>query len=87
MTMCSFVLQFLKVLQEEDLLVDSLACDLARIESETVISNNVVEIVAGNIGRLPDMLQTVLKIAACFWSSFDAEILTSLLGEAAIGEE
>ena len=81
-----FVRQFLRALEEKDLLAfDSNAglwiWDVARIEQET-ISDNVVELVTGRIGRLPTNAQRLVRLAACLGARFDLKTLAAISGGA-----
>ncbi|MEG4085668.1 AAA family ATPase [Microcoleus sp. POL10_C6] len=77
-----FMNEFLKSLYTEGLLqFDSLAFswewDLDQIQARG-FTDNVVELMAGKIQRLPDNTQETLKIAACIGNQFDLKTLASL---------
>lgn len=79
-----FVLRFLDHMQQEKILYYSLSTykwtwDMDRIQSETDISINVVELIASKIQRLPDDVESVMKVASCLWSTFDADLLSFLV--------
>jgi predicted ATPase len=81
-----FVRQFLRALEEKDLLAfDSNGgrwiWDVTRIEQET-ISDNVVELVTGRIGRLPPNAQRLVRLAACLGARFDLKTLAAISGGA-----
>jgi predicted ATPase len=81
-----FVRQFLRALEEKDLLAfDSdtgrWIWDIVRIEQET-ISDNVVELVTGRIGRLPSNPQRLVRLAACLGARFDLKTLAAISGGA-----
>ena len=78
-----FVTQFLRSLAEEELLyfdVDTRtwAWDVERIAAKN-ITDNVVELMAGKIQKLPDASQAVLKHGACVGNVFDLETLSVIL--------
>jgi predicted ATPase len=78
-----FVVQFLKMIEEEGYLyfaAQSLRWewDLENIDSEMRLADNVVELVAQKIQRLPAESQTALKIAACIGSTINARIVDYL---------
>lgn len=79
-----FTLQFLQMLRDENLLQFSMfthrwSWNLDDIVSQTGSADNVVQIMAQKIQRLPQPAQTVLKVAACLGSMFHADILLSIL--------
>ena len=70
-----FVLQYLYMLESQGLLTFSSErlqweWDIAKIRSETMISDNVSELVWSKIQRLNKDLQATLKVAACLGCSF-----------------
>ncbi len=74
-----FVGQFLKSLYQEQLLKFNFselrwAWDIEKI-NEKNITDNVVELMAGKVLRLPGGTQSCLKSGACIGSSFDLEVL------------
>eukprot|EP00978_Attheya_sp_CCMP212_P048515 scaffold532450_cov102-Attheya_sp.AAC.1 len=80
-----FSLQFLKHLKEEGLLRYSFVNykwewdDIETIEMKTEISENVADVVAANIRRLPGSALAVIKIAACFHSTFNVDLLDRVM--------
>jgi predicted ATPase len=81
-----FVVQFLRLLYERQLIDFSLSTyrwewDLDRIAAETVVADNVLDIVSGKILAMPKELQVALTRAAFLGPSrFDAEILLQTIG-------
>ena len=80
-----FVIQFLTALAEERLLVfDSVAAawswDLARIRAKGY-TDNVVDLMAGKLGRLPRATQEALGQLACLGSAAEIATLALLQGE------
>ena len=53
--------------------------DVARIEQEQ-IADNVVELVAGRIGRLAPVAQRLVRLAACIGNHFDLKTLAVVSG-------
>lgn len=81
---CYAVNHFLKMLQEEALVNYSFETyswewDLAKIRAETVYSDNVVDVVIGRINRLSQPARAILRIASCFGSQFDADLVAVVL--------
>jgi predicted ATPase/class 3 adenylate cyclase/GAF domain-containing protein len=79
-----FVRQFLRTLAEKKLLAfdAQAACwvwDIARIEQEQ-ISDNVVELVTGRIGRLSPATQRLVQLASCIGNQFDLHTLAVVSG-------
>ncbi len=75
-----FVNQMLKSLYEENLLRFDYeqrhwAWDIRQI-NELNISDDVVELMAGKIQKLPDVTQNVLKLASCVGNRFSLPIIT-----------
>lgn len=84
-----FVNQFIKTLYEEGLLhfVAPEKCwrwELDKIR-ELNITDNVVELMAGKIRRLPAATQDALELAACIGNSFDLETL-SIISELEVAD-
>jgi predicted ATPase/signal transduction histidine kinase len=78
-----FVTQFLKSLAEEGLLFFDFehrrwTWEVARIREKN-ITENVVELMAGKIQKLPDATQEILKRGACVGNTFDLETLAVIL--------
>jgi len=74
-----FMNEFLKSLYTERLLEFNLQLgkwqwDLAQIERQG-FTDNVVELMAGKIQKLPEAAQILLKIAACIGNQFELEII------------
>lgn len=82
-----FVNQFLKSLYQEKLLwfnFDALQWEWDLVKAtEKNITDNVVELMAGKIKKLPEVTQKPLKTCACIGNSFDAATLSMIenLGE------
>ncbi len=75
-----FTHEFLKSLYEQALLVFDINtqqwhCDFEQIKA-LEITDNVVELMAGKIGKLPSHTQAALKLAACIGTQFDLETLS-----------
>jgi predicted ATPase/class 3 adenylate cyclase len=80
-----FVTQFLKSLYEEGLLYyDSEKrnwhWNIASIRDQN-LTDNVVELMAGKILRMPEKTQQVLKLAACIGAGFDLSTLSFIYGK------
>ena len=79
-----FVNQFLLTLYNEKMIVPDETLgwrwDLAEINSMQV-TDNLVEMLAGKIGKLSSKTQEVLKICACIGNRFDLETLASVRGK------
>jgi histidine kinase len=78
-----FINQLLKSLHQDELITFDArslqwAYDAARIQ-QAGISDNVVELMAGKIQKLPESSQHVLRMAACVGSSFDSRTLALVL--------
>ncbi|MBS3758346.1 MAG: AAA family ATPase [Desulfobacterales bacterium] len=69
-----FIHQFLKTLYEEKALVPNpesgLQWDLEKV-AEVQVTDNVVDLMATKISRLPDATQDTLRICACFGNQFN----------------
>jgi predicted ATPase/serine phosphatase RsbU (regulator of sigma subunit)/tRNA A-37 threonylcarbamoyl transferase component Bud32 len=78
-----FVNQFLLTLYNEKMIVPDETLgwrwDLNRISSMQV-TDNLVDLMAGKIGRLSSKTQEVLKICACIGNRFDLETIASVRG-------
>ncbi len=77
-----FIQQFIRTLYEEKLLYfdfekNSWVWDIADIKT-TNITDNVLDLMANKIIKLPDVTQDALKIAACIGNRFDIKILASI---------
>lgn len=80
-----FVTQFLKsVFHEGRLIFDWKSCewtyDLEKIKEEN-ITDNVVELMASRIVKIPANTQQVLMLAACFGNKFELKTLTLIYGQ------
>ncbi|MBD2041890.1 AAA family ATPase [Microcoleus sp. FACHB-672] len=78
-----FMNEFLKSLYTENLLkfdIQSLSWqwELEQIKARD-FTDNVVELMAGKIQKLPKETQEILKLAACIGNQFDLNLLTSIL--------
>ena len=78
-----FVINFVKTLHSEGLISYHFGktrweWDLQRIETETDISDNVVDVVTNRIQKLHPSVGKVLKLAACIGYSCDMTLLESL---------
>ena len=74
-----FLREFLKSLYSQSLLTfdyqrGAWQWDLAQIQAEE-ITDNVVELMAGQVKQLPHQTQAVLKLAACIGNQFDLQTL------------
>ena len=81
-----FAIRFLIMLQEEGMLYMSTKTyrwewNIDRIEGETDISDNVVDLVAKEIKRLPRHVQDMLRIASCLGTHFDLTVVSMLLDD------
>ncbi|MBN1548017.1 MAG: AAA family ATPase, partial [Syntrophaceae bacterium] len=78
-----FVNQFLHTLYNEKMIVHEGALgwrwDVNKI-SQMQVTDNLVDMMAGKISRLPEATQTVLKICACIGNRFDLETLAAVQG-------
>jgi predicted ATPase/signal transduction histidine kinase/tRNA A-37 threonylcarbamoyl transferase component Bud32 len=78
-----FVTQLLKTLYQENLLTYHFTqgCwqwDLATIQATGIADKSVVELMSGNIEKLPVVTQTVLKLAACVGDRFNLQVLATV---------
>ncbi|MEH2327666.1 ATP-binding protein [Nostoc sp.] len=74
-----FTTQFLKALHEDGLItfdweVGFWQCDVAQVRS-LALTDDVVEFMAQQLQKLPDITQNVLKLAACIGNQFDLTTL------------
>ena len=81
-----FTVQFLRMLQAEEMLYMSSKSFLwewnaDRIVGDTDISDNVVELVARKIKRLPDATVKALQIGACLGSRFHVKAVSAMMNE------
>jgi predicted ATPase/serine phosphatase RsbU (regulator of sigma subunit)/tRNA A-37 threonylcarbamoyl transferase component Bud32 len=75
-----FVNQFLKTLHSENLITFDFErhgwqWDISNIEAQG-ITDNVVELMIGNLKKLPESTQQILRLASCVGASFDLNTLT-----------
>jgi predicted ATPase len=80
-----YVIQFLRCLQGEGYFEYSASTghfewDLAKIQSHTSASDNVIAFMQRKLERLPIETREVLKVAACFGSQFDDQIVEHVCG-------
>ncbi|BAY27335.1 multi-sensor signal transduction multi-kinase [Calothrix sp. NIES-2100] len=78
-----FFTQLLKTLHQDQLLKFDFAqgCwqwDLQHIQATGIADKSVVELVAGNIAKLPETTQNTLKLAACIGARFSLNILATV---------
>ncbi|MEG4487899.1 AAA family ATPase [Microcoleus sp. D2_18a_B4] len=76
-----FLTQLLKTLYSENLLVyqvdtDRWEWDIQQIQAIGIADFNIVELVARNIRKLPEITQKSLKLAACIGNQFNLEVLS-----------
>ena len=87
-----FAIQFLRMLQEEKMLYMSakslkLEWDVDQIMGETAIADNVVDLVAKKIRRLPESTRKALQIGACMGSRFHMEVLSAMINPEGEGDD
>jgi len=85
-----FLTQLLKTLHQEQFLKynfekNQWQWEIDQIESVGIADINVVELVAGNIQKLPLATQKVLKLAACIGDRFNLEVL-AIVNETSLSE-
>jgi predicted ATPase len=78
------VTQFLELLQVQKLLLFSFKTngwewDIARIESETDVTDSVADIIVRRIHQLPESAQDLLKISSCLGSQFDLALVAVII--------
>jgi len=76
------VLQFLSLLLRDGFLtkyLDSWIFDLECINSETMISESLAELLAGKVRRCDDELQPILKVASLLGYHFPCEVLFDII--------
>ncbi|WP_413172164.1 AAA family ATPase [Anabaena azotica] len=83
-----FSTQFLKILYEDGLIKferesGNWQCDITKIQ-ELSLSNDVVEFMAQQLKKLPEITQNVLKLAACIGNQFDLTTLAIVLQQSEI---
>ncbi len=81
-----FLTQILQTLEEEKLLTFDFTkgnwhWNLEEIQKVGITNQNVVELVASNIQKLPEATQEVLKLAACLGSQFSLNTLSAIQAE------
>lgn len=80
---CFFVWQFLQMLQETKMLVPSThdyswSWDLEAIQRGTTYSANVADFLIDRVHRLSPPCKKILRIAACFGSEFDEDLVFAI---------
>jgi predicted ATPase len=80
-----FVIQFILALVEDRLIAFDRSSaawnwDLARVQARG-FTDNVVDLMVGKLGRLPDRTQDVLKLFACLGNTAEIATLAIVLGE------
>ena len=75
-----FLRHFLEKLQDDGFLVFNQLCfrwewDVETIKRRSSISSNVVQVLASRLHNLPQAVQNVLMLAACFGNQFDVRAL------------
>jgi len=80
-----YILQLLDHLQAEGLLYrDIMTCqfkwDIFKVQEQTLLSDNVVELVTANMRRLPTIVGEVMKLASCLGFRFNEKILILIKG-------
>ncbi|OUC12010.1 MAG: hypothetical protein B0A82_24730 [Alkalinema sp. CACIAM 70d] len=75
-----FATQFLKVLHQDQLITFDLdaghwQCEIGRVR-DAALTDDVVELMARQLQRLPEATQSILKLAACIGAQFDLDTLT-----------
>lgn len=78
-----FINELLKSLYREKLIIFNFEnliweWDLDNIQTQTSITENVIDLLADKIQRLPDDMQQFLKLAACVGYQFNVEILEQI---------
>ncbi len=80
-----FVIQFISTLAEEELIAfdrsqGAWKWDLARIRAKG-FTDNVVDLMVGKLGRLPDKTRDAMKLLACLGNTAEIASLTSIQGQ------
>ena len=83
-----FSTQFLKALYDNGLIKferedGNWQCDITQVQ-ELALSNDVIEFMAEQLKKLPDITQNVLKLAACIGNQFDLRTLAIVLQQSEI---
>ncbi|WP_414563281.1 AAA family ATPase [Anabaena sp. CCY 9613] len=83
-----FTTQFLKALHQDQLITfDTQArhwqCDIVRVR-EAALTDDVVELMATQLQKLPEITQNILKLAACIGNSFDLNTLAIIAEQSTI---
>ena len=78
-----FLTQLLKTLHQEKLITFDFAqgiwqWDLEKIQATGIADKSVVDLMAGNIEKLPEATQTILKLAACVGDRFNINVLVTV---------
>ncbi|KAI2494884.1 PhoQ sensor [Fragilaria crotonensis] len=72
------LIQFMQSLHRNRLISsedNSWTWDLAQIQSDTFVSDNVADLILSKIGSLPAFVQGILKLGSCLGYQFDADLL------------
>jgi len=78
-----FLTQLFKALYQENLLKFDFnrgiwLWDIQQIQNINLVDQDVVELVAGNIQKLPEATQTALQLAACIGNRFSLDVLATV---------
>ncbi|MDZ7956601.1 MAG: ATP-binding sensor histidine kinase [Aulosira sp. DedQUE10] len=81
-----FLTQLLRALSQENLLKFDFnqgiwVWDIQQIQTINLVDQDVVELVAGNIQKLPKATQIVLQLAACIGNRFSLDVLVTVSGK------
>jgi predicted ATPase len=86
------VLQLINLLQLEGMIFINKSAqqwewDLAKIQDQTILTDNAIDVVMAQINRLPPEVQVFLKVLSCLGSQFEESVLLSLTEMDAVGED
>ncbi|KAL3934180.1 MAG: hypothetical protein SGBAC_010046 [Bacillariaceae sp.] len=86
-----FVIEFMTMLQQEELLTFNLGLlkwvwDEVRVESETMSTDNVLDLLLSRMNKLPLDVQQLLQLAACLGSNFKLSTLHHIWARHAISD-
>ncbi|NEQ51457.1 MAG: AAA family ATPase, partial [Leptolyngbya sp. SIO3F4] len=78
-----FATQFLNVLHQDQLIsfdydAGHWQCDMVRVQA-AALTDDVIELMASRLKKLPEITQEILKLAACIGAQFDLETLAIVL--------
>ena len=81
-----YIVTALRILEDRGLLTFSYRSrtwtwDTERIREDLAVSENVVELVVGNLQRLPIVSKNVLCVASCLRAKIDVEVLEGLMSD------